>query len=156
MELGRVDGATWTVVNQSIEIKLGRYKLRVLKLGQSEADDPWHSFPDHVGPATRMGRNEQLVLKLGLEDFAPLDWVIGHYGSADDGLRAVRLQAVGTERSEDGRITRWSAVLPIYEAVGVPVSLTVIDGEQPDAVPIPEPDIALKQDAQESDRSQPS
>ncbi len=159
IELASVEGVTCIVSNQSAEIRIGRCRLRVLKLGNSEADNPWHSFPDHVGPASRMGRYEQLVLDLGLEDVEPLDWVIGHYGSADEGLRAVRLQAVGSERSEDGRITRWSAILRLYEAEtgAVPVPLTVIDGDQADVVPIPEPDVALKPDAkEEGDRSHPS
>jgi hypothetical protein len=110
-ELHEVAGTTCSVANQSLEIKVGRCRLRVLKLGASEMDNPWHCFPDHAGPASRMGRNEQLELSLGLEEIEPLDWVIGHYGSAEEGLRAVRLQAVGTERSEDGRITKWSEVL---------------------------------------------
>jgi hypothetical protein len=156
-EVANVEGATWTVVNQSLEIKLGRCRLRIHKLGSSEADDASQSFPDHAGPAARMGRFVQLALDLGMDEIEPLDWVIGHYGSAEEGLRAVRLQAVGSERSQDGRITRWSAILPIYEAGGAPLALTVIEGEQPDAVPIPEPEIALKPSGdQEADRGQPS
>jgi hypothetical protein len=157
IEMPTVEGALCNVLNQSLEIKLGRCRLRVLKLGNSEADNPWECFPDHIGPASRMGRNEQLVLELGVEDIEPLDWVIGHYGCAEEGLRAVRLQAVGSERSGDGRITRWSAVVPLYEAGDDPLTLTVLDGEQPDAVPIPEPDVALKPQAeQEADQSLPS
>jgi hypothetical protein len=157
-EMQEVSGTTWTVANQSLEIKIGRCRLRVLKLGNSEVDNPWHCFPDHAGPASRMGRNEQLELSLGLEEIEPLDWVIGHYGSAEDGLRAIRLQAVGTERSEDGRITKWSSVVPIYEMSAEAVSLSVITGDQADSVPIPEPDVALKPDSQqeEADRSGPS
>jgi hypothetical protein len=158
IELAGVEGVTCSVVNQSIEIRLGRCRLRVLKLGNSEADNPWHSYPDHVGPASRMGRCEQLVLDLGLEEIEPLDWIIGHYGCAEDGLRAVRLQAVGSERSEDGRITRWSAIVPIFEMGDTPVTLTVIDGDQSDVVPIPEPEVALKEDPKEEkgNQGQPS
>lgn len=157
-EMKEVSGTSSTVANQSLEIKIGRCRLRVLKLGNSEIDNPWHCFPDHAGPASRMGRNEQLELSLGLEEIEPLDWVIGHYGSAEEGLRAVRLQAVGAERSEDGRITKWSAVVPIYEMTADAVSLSVIAGDQADSVPIPEPNVALKPDAQreEVDRSRPS
>lgn len=150
-ELADVAETTWTVANQSIEVKTGRCRLRIHKLGNSEDDNPWQSFPDHAGPAARMGRVVQLTLDLGLEEIEPLDWVIGHYGSAEEGLRAVRLQAVGSERSEDGRITRWSAILPIFEAGGAPLMLTVIEGEQPDAVPIPEPDVTLKPEVPEQE-----
>lgn len=153
-ELETIDGVTYSVANQSIEIRVGRCTLRVLKLGNSETDDPWHSFPDHVGPASRLGL--QLELGLGLEDMEPLGWVIGHYGNADEGLRAVHLQAVGSERSEDGKITRWSAVLPIFEATTSPLSLTVLDREQPDSVTIPEPDVALRPSAEEVGRGQSS
>jgi hypothetical protein len=158
IEMQEVAGTACTVVNQSLEISIGRCRLRVLKLGNSETDNPWHCFPDHAGPASRMGRNEQLELKLGLEEIEPLDWVIGHYGTSEDGLRAVRLQAVGSERSEDGRITKWNAVDTIYEAVGDVMPLTVITGDQADSVPIPEPDVALKPESpgEEVDRSQPS
>jgi hypothetical protein len=157
-EMQEVPGASCVVANQSLEIKVGRCRLRVLKLGSSEVDNPWHCFPDHAGPASRMGRNEQLEFSLGLEEVEPLDWVIGHYGSAEEGLRAIRLQAVGSERSEDGRITKWSAVVPIYEIATDTVPLTVIVGEQADSVPIPEPDVALKSDSQreEVDRSRQS
>jgi hypothetical protein len=158
IEMQEVPGASSAVVNQSLEITLGRCRLRVLKLGNSETDNPWHCFPDHAGPAARMGRFEQLEFRLGLEEIEPLDWVIGHYGSAEDGLRAVRLQAVGSERSEDGRITKWNAVETIYEPAGDVVPLTVIAGDQADSVNIPEPDVALKPEspAEEVDRSQPS
>lgn len=157
-ELASVQGAEWTVISQSLEIRLGRCRLKVHKLGNSEDDNPWQSFPDHVGPASRMGRCVQLMLDLGLPEIEPLDWVIGHYGSAEEGLRAVRLQAIGSERSEDGRITRWNDVVPIFEAGGAPLTFTIVEGEQPDAVPIPEPDIALKPPAveEEADRGRPS
>jgi hypothetical protein len=157
-EMQHLPGTSFAVANQSLEIKVGRCRLRVLKLGSSEIDNPWHCFPDHAGPASRMGRNQQLEFSLGLEEIEPLDWVIGHYGSAEEGLRAVRLQAVGSERSEDGRITKWSAVVPIYEVATDALSLRVIAGDQADSVPIPEPDVALKPDSQqeEVDRSRPS
>src|SRR5579859_4889566 len=76
IEMREVPGAACTVLNQSLEIALGRCRLRVLKLGNAETDNPWQSFPDHAGPASRMGRFEQLELKLGLEEVESLDWVI--------------------------------------------------------------------------------
>jgi hypothetical protein len=146
-ELTGLTDLACTVANQSLEARVGRCRLRALKLGGSEADNPWHSFPDHVGPASRMGRAVQLELQLGLESIEPLDWIIAHYGNPDEGLRAVRLQAVGSERSEDGRITRWRAIETIYEAGAV--SLTVLAGAQPDVVAIAEAELTLRQPTQE-------
>jgi hypothetical protein len=156
IELGALgDGVSWQVANQSLEVRVGRCRLRVLKLGTSDADNPWHCFPDHPGPAARMGRSEQLELSLGLEE--PLDWVIGHYGSVEDGLRAVRLQAVGNERSDDGRITRWSAIETLFE-VGSPsrADLRVLRGAHDDVVAIPEAKVALRNEATEETDGQPS
>src|SRR5437660_1366505 len=83
--------------NQSLDIKIGRAKLRLHKLGESEEDDPRHAFPDHPGPATRLG-TEQLELQLVSPDGEPrhyFGWVIGTYGNHEDGCRAIRLHAVG-------------------------------------------------------------
>jgi hypothetical protein len=111
--LGAVPGIMAEVVNQSLTVQVGRCRLRVHKLGDSELDNPETSFPNHAGPAARMGRVEQLSFKFRgrlHERDEYLDWVIGHYGSPDDGLRAVRLQAVGNERALDGKISRWEAI----------------------------------------------
>lgn len=138
-ELQDLSGTSLTQVHQSLEAQVGRCRLRPHKLGDSETDDPYRSFPQHVGPATRLGRMTQLRLdlfdlelsQLHLPQLHPsemqlpemqapkeeyLDWVIGHYGSATSGLRAVRLQAVGAERAGDGTISRWEAVDTLFEA----------------------------------------
>ncbi len=161
-ELGQLRGVECSVVNNSIEIRVGRCRLRSHKLGRSAADDPWRCFPDHVGPAARMGRVEQIGVQLDL-DLDPelveaLDWVIGHYGSCEEGLEAVRLQAVDGERcQEDGRVTRWSAIDTIYEVKRpADVDLTVLEGGQADAVPIPEPEVAIREKGElNSDNERP-
>src|SRR5512143_1988951 len=56
--LAGVPGVTADVVNQSLIIQIGRCRLRVHKLGDSEFDNPQASFPTHIGPAARMGRME--------------------------------------------------------------------------------------------------
>jgi len=150
-ELGKLDGVECSVVHNSIEIRVGRCRLRSHKLGRSAADNPWHCFPEHVGPAARMGRFDQLDLDLGLEAVEPLDWVIGHYGSPEEGLEAIRLQAIGELRSEDGRITAWRAIDTIYEVPRpAAVDLTVLKGGQADAVPIPEPEIGIREEGEQN------
>lgn len=158
LELASIAGVNWTIQNHSLELRVGRCRLRTHKLGHSEADDPWQSFPEHAGPAARMaGRYEQLEFPYELPGIEPLDWVIGHYGNFEDGLRAVRLQAVGTERSDDGRIIRWSAVEPLWVAAAVvPAPLPAVLADTPIAVPIEEPDISLRDESLEGAEGAPS
>ena len=90
-QVGSIQGITAEIVNQSLTVQVGRCRLRVHKLGDSEFDNPDTSFPNHAGPAARMGRVEQLTFKFRghwRERDEYLDWVIGHYGSPDEGLRA--------------------------------------------------------------------
>jgi hypothetical protein len=147
--LATVDGVSTSIVNQSLEIRAGRCRLRVHKLGDSEFDDARTCFPGNAGPASRMGRVEQLELALILQQTERpffLDWVIGHYGNPQDGLRAIRLQAVGGERALDGTISRWEEIVTLFDAAtGTTVPLAPAT-TVPDAVVIPEPDVALQDD----------
>jgi len=145
-ELGAVKGVATEEINQSLSILTGRCRLRVHKLGTSERDNPETSFPNNPGPASRMGgEDRQLVFDLSEPDATEyLDWVIGHYGSADDGLRAVRFQAVGSERALDGKISRWEAIETIFDAsegAAIPVSPPK---KYDDVVSVPEPSVALR------------
>ncbi len=145
-ELKPIAGVTSEEINQSLAILAGRCRLRVHKLGGSELDDPAASFPNNVGPATRMGGTDrQLTLDLGdVENTEYLDWVIGHYGSADDGLRAVRFQAVGSERALNGSISHWGAIETIFDA-SPDGSVSARQVDTPDDVVVaPEPTIALR------------
>ena len=144
--LGSLPDVTAEVVNQSLTLQIGRCRLRLHKLGESEFDNPEASFPNNIGPAARMGRVEQLAFKFrgsrGRDEY--LDWVIGHYGNPEDGLRAVRLQAVGSERALDGKIARWEAVETLFDA-STGASLPVVTRPvHDDVVVAPEPAIALR------------
>lgn len=152
--LGLLDEVVVNVVSQSLDIRAGRCRLRVLKLGDSEFDDPRASFPNSAGPASQMGRFQQMELALTTNDKAPreyLDWVLGHYGNPIDGLRAVRLQAVGSERALDGNISHWEAVVTLFDAATGTMVPMVPAATSPAAVAIPEPDVALQDDAVEKD-----
>lgn len=140
-ELAELPGVQAQVVNQSLDLRVERCRLRLHKLGDSEEDDPEHSFPNHVGPATRLGRAEQLRLDLDLHGGCEyLDWVVGHYGSPDEGLRALRLHAVGSERALDGTIARWEAVETLFDAAGMDAPPGKHD-PRPETVVAPEPTI---------------
>lgn len=146
-QLGAIEGISAEIVNQSLTVQVGRCRLRVHKLGDSEFDNPQTSFPNHAGPAARMGRVEQLTFKF-LDHWRSrdeyLDWVIGHYGSPDEGLRAVRLQAVGSERALDGKISRWEAVETLFDvSTGARIS-TEPRPTAEEVVVAPEPSISLR------------
>jgi hypothetical protein len=145
--LGSISGIAAEVVNQSLTVQVGRCRLRVHKLGDSEFDNPETSFPNHAGPAARMGRVEQLTFifrghKRERDEY--LDWVIGHYGSPDDGLRAVRLQAVGSESALDGKLARWEAIETLFDAATGAAALLPAPLADDDVVVAPEPTIALR------------
>lgn len=145
--LGAIEGISTEVANQSLTVQIGRCRLRVHKLGDSEFDNPQASFPNHAGPAARMGRVEQLTFKFRghwneREEY--LDWVIGHYGSPDEGLRAVRLQAVGSKRALDGKISHWEAIETLFDAsTGARVAAAPIPPTE-DVVVAPQPAISLR------------
>lgn len=115
-------GGTAEEVQRSLRMQLGKVEMRHHKLGDSELDNPWACVPGNAGPAARMaGRAELLEPELALEfpdedNRVFLDWVIGSYGNPEDGLRAVRLQAVGSTRALDGTISRWEAVYTLFDA----------------------------------------
>lgn len=145
-ELKPITGVTAEEVSQSLAILVGRCRLRVHKLGTSELDDPETSLPNNVGPATRMGGTDrQLTLDLGdTESTEYLDWVIGHYGSAEDGLRAVRFQAVGSERAQNGSISRWGTIETIFDASAAGATSPRTHEVADDLVVAPEPSVALR------------
>jgi hypothetical protein len=148
MELAGIDGVACVVKDGSLEIRVGGCKLRTHKLGSSETDNAWECFPNHPGPAARMGRVDQLELDLEMDALRPYDWVIGHYGSPEEGLRAVRLQAIGTDRTLEGTIARWLAVETIYDAAaGIPLPFTVVAPVHDDVVVTQEADISLRPEA---------
>ena len=65
------------------------------------------------------------------------------YGSPDDGLRAVRLQAVGNERALDGKISRWEAIETLLD-VSAPQAVPATQQPADDVVVAPEPVIGLR------------
>jgi hypothetical protein len=129
----------------SLRLEVNGHRYYIHKLGRSERDDPWGSFPSSAGPAGRAAEAEhQLRFDFeGFDDVEPQIWVIGHYGTLEDGLRAIRLQASG--EAEDGRIRSWVRVEDIWitdaaddlgQAVPrVPAGPPAVDVEEPRLAP---------------------
>jgi hypothetical protein len=125
----------------SLRLEVDGHRYYIHKLGRSERDDPWASFPSSAGPAGRAAEAQhQLRFDFeGFGDVEPRTWVIGHYGTLEDGLRAIRLQASG--EAEDGRIRSWVRIEDIWIADAgddlgqavprVPAGPPAIDVEEP-------------------------
>ena len=154
-ELGGLPECRADYVNQSLDIQIGRVRLRHHKLGDSDQDDPARCFPNHPGPASRLGP-EQLKLNFPAGTGQPkeyLGWVIGSYGNPDDGLRRVYLQAVGSERALDGTISQWEKIVTVYEAPPLAeVELESKKMKRAKAEPVisPEPEVGLHDEGEEA------
>ncbi len=114
---------------------------------------PAGCFPDHPGPASRLGP-EQLELKLAIAgDKSPecLGWVIGTYGNPEEGLCRVCLQAVGSERALDGTIAGWQGIVTIFEKGETAGAQAAVAAEQAETVVAPEPVVGLHQDEETRD-----
>jgi hypothetical protein len=159
-------GGTAEVMNQSLAMRIEDVELRHHKLGDSETDNPEASFPHHAGPAARMaGRAAGVQLDLPLSHegqvAAPvyLDWVLASYGNPEEGLRAVRLQAVGCHRALDGTISRWEDIVTLYDAslgAELPTMLPSVDVPRAPVEVTPEPGVELLEGAEEQHLDGPS
>lgn len=156
----RAIGGSAEVVNQSLSMRIDNVELRHHKLGDTESDNPWTSFPGSTGPASRMpGRAEvtQLEFDLPEDDHRVFyDWVIGSYGNPEDGLRAVRLHAVGGHRALDGSISRWEAVYTLFDVGSTPAVRATPEPLAPAAAAVevtPEPAVELHPEVSEHNSS---
>jgi len=104
------------VDGHSLRLEVDGAEFYIHKLGRSERDDPWTSLPGDSGPAGRATESSnQLRLDLGpVAEGQPRIWVIGHYGTLEDGVRAIRLQASGA--ADAGRIRSWLRVVDLWVA----------------------------------------
>jgi len=109
----------------SVELRVGPYTLRPYKLGESEEDDVWTSYPNnlHSSALLQMASRNNAPLLPGIdwsepvEPFEPTDFVIGHFGAYDDeqseGCRAVYLCV---PRYVNGNFGGWENCIKIYDA----------------------------------------
>lgn len=99
-------------------LQAGAFELACHRVGLSERESIWSSFPKNEGAACLMVE-EQLWLP-GI-DLAPRfdlaaarKLVLAHQGNADEGMRAAYLCIPG--RTEGGRITGWVFARPLFRA----------------------------------------
>jgi hypothetical protein len=155
--INSLPGGWARVVQNSLAIRVGAADLRHHKVGETEANDPYRCFPSHAGPAARMpGRSQQLELPLTVVQPARAgrvyyDWVICSYGNPEEGLRAVRLQAVGEHRALDGTISKWEDVVTLFDASEGDMTGRLFPVVRPplptdDVVEVPEPEVSLRDD----------
>ena len=106
----------------SVEIRFGAFLLRPYKLGDSESDDVWSSYPNNVKSIalTQMANHNIAPPLPGLymeESVTYTDFVIGHFGAFDDdhseGCRAIYLCV---PRYIEGNFGGWVSCVSIYDA----------------------------------------
>jgi hypothetical protein len=97
-------------------MRMGEFELACHRVGLSERESIWTSFPKNEGAACLMVE-EQLWLP-GLAPTFDLTrarkLILAHLGNADEGMRAVYLCIPG--RTDSGRITSWVFARAIYRA----------------------------------------
>lgn len=112
------------------EVVAGRHELRTNKVGRTADQSIESSFPRRSRAVAGMALINQTQESLGLSDIdqpiekrllvelpAPTRWVIGHMGTAAEGLQAVYLCAPW--KSFDDAITEWRGWIPIYGQDGL-------------------------------------
>jgi hypothetical protein len=124
-----VEGLEVLSRNPTFRLGVGEFELACHRVGSSERENIWASFPNNEGAACTMVE-EQLWLPsfaqyLGIEKARKL--ILAHFGSPEDGLRAVYLCIPG--KTENGRITAWMFAQPLWVA------------EQEERVEEPRPDL---------------
>lgn len=98
----------------TFRLGVGEYELACHRVGSSEREDIWGSFPNNDGAACTMVE-EQLWLpsmapKLSVMKARKL--VLAHFGSPDDGFRAAYLCIPG--KTEKDRIAAWNFAIPLW------------------------------------------
>ncbi|MEO7735482.1 MAG: hypothetical protein ABIY55_31300 [Kofleriaceae bacterium] len=102
--------------NPSFRLGIGEYELACHRVGSSEREDIWGSFPNNDGAACTMVE-EQLWLPGMAQNLSVAKarkLVLAHFGSPDDGFRAAYLCIPG--RTEKGRIAAWNFAGPLWIA----------------------------------------
>lgn len=137
----------------SIEIRYGAFVLRPYKLGESEEDDIWLSYPNNVGSAalTRMASNNGTPPLPGLDWSEPTeftDFVVGHFGAYDEehseGCRAIYLCV---PKYVEGAFGGWVSCTKIYDASEEEDSYEQGLNELPPIEVTKEPEISFAEEA---------
>jgi hypothetical protein len=138
----------------SIEVRYGPFVLRPYKLGESEEDDVWSSFPNNVSSTalTRMANHNNAPRLPGLEWSEPVeftDFVIGHFGAYDEehseGCRAVYLCV---PRYLDGKFGGWTHCIKVYDASEEEDNFDLPASDLPPIEIVDEPEVEFADEAE--------
>lgn len=117
--IAALPGVRSEIESGSLRVIEGDRSFRCFRIGYSEFDDPWTSFPHNRGAAPAMAASNVEQLRLfdhlnsGIEP-AGLEYILGHCGSWLRGLRAVHL-CLPLGRADE-RVRQWLSVMTLYRA----------------------------------------
>ena len=136
-------------------LRIGTLRVRWNKVGRGRAGETiTTSFPRASGAAAQMVLdNRQMTLwgdESGLALGSPSSWIICHMGNPRDGLRAIYLAA--PIHADGEQITGWRVTIPIWNADDPLAEFpTAPEIGLPEVTPLPELEITLIDEAEESD-----
>jgi hypothetical protein len=100
----------------SFRLGIGEFELACHRVGLSEKEDIWSSFPTNDGAAQTMVERQLWLPRVGkdagIERARKL--ILAHMGNADDGLRAVYICVPG--KTKGGLIMAWAFCRLIWKA----------------------------------------
>ncbi len=154
MELSELPGVETRRKFGSVEIRFGSFVLRPYKLGDSEKDDVWSSYPNNVNSValTQMANHNVAPPLPGLDhqeltEFT--DFVIGHFGAYDEehseGCRAIYLCV---PRYVEGKFGGWIDCIKVYDASEQEDSYEESVGKLPPIEVTEEPEVGFVEDVE--------
>lgn len=142
------------IQNGSLLVREGDYALRCFRIGYTEFDDPWTSFPHNRGAAPAMAASNAEQLRLfdnlgGAGEPEGLEYIVGDCGNWLGGLRAVHL-CLPLGRADE-RVRQWLALETIYRAdEDEALDRWPIVTPEPPITPTPEPVVRLRPSRREA------
>lgn len=133
--------------NNTVRFQWGGVPFYIHKIGRAETDDPWQARPSHLTAAGWLGA--QMRLSFGDQEDDPPGFVFGHYGTLRDGLRAVRLHAIG--ETKDGSILSWQGWENLWVADTELAAPVRTQAPAPEPVALPEPELGIRRQEVEND-----
>lgn len=117
--VANLPGVRSEIDSGSLRVRERNWAFRCFRIGYTEHDDPWRSFPHNrsAAPAMAAGNVDQLRLFEELGDpraVGGLEYIVGHCGNALGGLRAVHV-CLPLGRADE-RVRQWLRVTTIYRA----------------------------------------
>lgn len=139
---------------QGPELWVDGFRLRWNKVGRGDRGESiGSSFPRGSRTAVEMALdNKQMTLWDDVGDVTPTNWILCHLGNPRDGLRAVYLAA--PIEADGVRVSGWRNIVPIWSADDPTAEFPDAPSiGLPEAVELPELDIALLDEPREQRES---